>query len=430
VPAPRHEPEPLLEPAPDPRRWRVLALAGALFVVSQFSRVANAVVAPELQRDLGLSSEALGAVSAAFFYAFAVAQVPLAAVLDRLGARRIMAALTLAGAGGAAVFSVAAGATGATVGRALLGLGMAGNLMGSLKLVSRWFPPRQFATMAGLVLALGTLGNILAATPLALLVEAVGWRRAFLLIAVATAALAALFWALVREAPAGAALPEARHADPLGVPASTGARARLLLGSRDYWLISLGAFCRYGTFAAIQGLWVGPWLVDVAGLPPVRAANLILVMNVALAAGAPLGGWLSDHVLASRKRLALLGLGSLAAAELALAFLGSGTSWWTVAIVLAVLGVSSSFGQVLYAHVKDVMPEGMAGMAMTGVNFFVMLGAATFLHAMGWILDARSLPGGARTAAGYEAAFLLAGVSTAVAFLAYFRTRDPRPPGR
>jgi hypothetical protein len=73
------------------------------------------------------------------------------------------------------------------------------------------------------------------------------------------------------------------------------------------------------------------------------------------------------------------------------------------------------------------MPEGMAGMAMTSVNFFVMLGAATFLHAMGWILDATSLPGGARTAKGYEMAFLLAGASTALAFLAYFLTRDARP---
>ncbi len=394
--------------------------------------MANAVVVPELQRDLGLTSEALGAVSAAFFYAFAVAQVPLAVVLDRLGARRIMTALTLAGAGGAVVFAGAHGAAWATVGRALLGLGMAGNLMGTLKLVSRWFPPRQFATIAGLVLAVGTFGNILASTPLVLLVGVLGWRRSFVVIAAATAALAAVFWAVVREAPAGAGAeaadgPRAGDGRELDPPLSIGVRARTLLGSRDYWLISLGAFCRYGTFAAIQGLWVGPWLVDVMRLPPVRAANLILLMNVALVVGAPVGGWLSDHVLASRKRLALLGLGGLAASELALAFLGPGAGWWTVALVLVALGVASSFGQVLYAHVKDVMPERMAGMAMTSVNFFVMLGAATFLHVMGWILDARALPGGARTAAGYEAAFLLAGVSTAVAFVAYFLTRDARP---
>lgn len=417
-----------LEPAPDPRRWAVLALAAALFVCSQFYRVANAVVAPQLQRDLGLDSEALGAMSAAFFYAFAVAQVPLAFVLDRLGARRIMTALTLVGAAGAVVFATAGGSGGATAGRALLGVGMAGNLMGTLKLVSRWFPPRQFATLAGVVLALGTAGNILAATPLVLLVDATGWRRAFVVIAVATAALAALFWAVVREEPARRA--GSPHAGPAHAPLPVGESVARLLRSRDYWLISLGAFTRYGTFAAIQGLWVGPWLVDVVRLRPVAAANLILVLNVGLVVGAPLGGWLSDHVLRSRKRLALLCLGGLAVTELALALLGPRAAWWVVALDLAALGVASSFGQVLYAHVKDVMPARMAGMAMTSVNFFVMLGAAAYLHVMGWILDRSAGAGGARTPGGYAAAFLLAGGSAAVAFVAYLWTRDAGPGGR
>jgi sugar phosphate permease len=419
------------DPAPDPRRFGVLALAAALFVCSQFFRVANAVVAPQLQRDLQLTSESLGAVSAAFFYAFAAAQVPLAFVLDRLGARVIMAALTVVGAAGAVVFAGAGGAGGATAGRALLGLGMAGNLMGTLKLVSRWFPPRQFATVAGVVLALGTFGNILAATPLVLLVGAVGWRRAFVLIAAATAGIAALFWLLVRNAPAAAAGAGEGGAAARAEPERelpVGESAGRLLRSRDYWLISLGAFTRYGTFAAIQGLWVGPWLVDVVELAPVAAANLILVMNVGLVVGAPLGGWLSDHVLRSRKRLALVCLGGLAGAELALALLGRGSPGWLVAVDLAALGVASSFGQVLYAHVKDVMPARMAGMAMTSVNFFVMLGAATYLHVMGWILD-RSAVAGARTAGGYEAAFLLAGGSAALAFVAYLWTRDARSPG-
>lgn len=418
---------------PDPRRFVVVALAAAVFVCSQFFRGANAVIAPDLQRDLALSSEALGGLTAAFFYAFAVAQIPLAVVLDRLGARRIMTALTLAGAGASVLFAQAEGVAGATAARALLGIGMAANLMGTLKLVSRWFLPHEFATVSGFVLAVGTAGNMLAGTPLVLLVGAVGWRTAFVLIGVATAAVALAFAAVVRDAPAGggwsaAAPPPGRAASAPGEgAATTGAMARTLLGSRDFWLISLGAFCRYGTFAAIQALWVGPWLIDVVGATPLLAGNLIVLMNVALVVGAPLGGWLSDRVLASRKRLALVGLGGLAAAELALAFAPRGAPAWQVAIALGALGLLSSFGQVVYAHVKDVMPARMSAMAMTGVNFFVMLGAATYQHVMGWMLDRSALPGGARTGAGYQAAFLLAGGSVALAFALYFLTRDARP---
>ncbi|MBI5068620.1 MAG: MFS transporter [Deltaproteobacteria bacterium] len=416
-PAPREE-------SPAPGRWRVLALASALFVISQFHRVASAVVAADLQRDLGLSSEALGGVSAAFFYAFAVAQVPLALFLDRVGAHRSMTLLSLVGAAGAAVFSAAEGWAGATAGRVLLGVGMAGNLMGTLKLLGHWFTAREFGTVAGLVAGLGTLGNIAATTPLALLAGALGWRRAFLLSAVVTGVLALAFWLLVRERPGGAGPPQDEERLPLGRMAAT------LLGSRDYWLISFGAFCRYGSFVAIQGLWAGPWLVEVAGVTPLAAANLLLLLNLATAAGAPLGGWLSDRVLDSRRRVVLLALAGTAIAEALMALSGEGRSLPALALLLAVFGATASFGQVVYVHVREVMPPGMPGMAMTGVNFFVMLGAAAFLHGMGWVLDR----GGAatRSPAGFRAAFLAAAVAVALSFLGYLATRERRadPAGR
>lgn len=411
----------LVDPPPDPGRWRVLALASLLFVISQFHRVANAVVAADLQRDLQLSSEALGGVSAAFFYAFAVAQLPLALFLDRLGARRSMALLSLVGAAGAAVLAHAEGRAGATVGRALLGVGMAGNLMGTLKLIGHWFAPREFATVSGVVAGLGTLGNVLATTPLALLAGALGWRRAFLLSAAATALSALLFWLLVRERPGGA-----DGAAGAEAPLPIGRMAATLLGSRDYWLISLGAFCRYGSFVAMQGLWAGPWLVEAAGLSPLQAANLILLLNLAFVAGAPLGGWLSDRVLSSRRLVALLALGGTALAQAAMAFGTRQTGLLAVALLLVLLGVASSFGQVVYAHVKEVMPPAMSGMAMTGVNFFVMLGAATFLHGMGWVLD-QGAAGAARGPAAYRAAFLLSAAAVALATVAYRFTRERGP---
>lgn len=406
------------EEQPAPGRWRVLALATALFVVSQFHRVASAVVAADLQRDLGLSSEALGGVSAAFFYAFAAAQVPLALLLDRVGARRSMALLSMVGAAGATVFSLAGGWAGATAGRVLLGLGMAGNLMGTLKLLGHWFPAREFGTVAGVVAGLGTLGNIAATTPLALLSGAVGWRRAFLLSAAVTALLALAFWLLVRERPGGEGDgPPDEERLPLGRMAAA------LLGSRDYWLISFGAFCRYGSFVAIQGLWAGPWLVEVAGVSPLMAAHLLLLLNLATAAGAPLGGWLSDRVLDSRRRVVLVALGGTALAEALMAVGGEGTSLPLLALLLAAFGATAAFGQVVYAHAREVMPPGMPGMAMTGVNFFVMLGAASFLHGMGWVLDRGAA---ARTPAGFRAAFLAAAAAVGLSFLGYLATRERR----
>jgi len=398
----------------------VLAACTPLFVCSQFYRVANAVVAPHLERELGMSSEALGILSAGFFYAFAAMQIPLALFLDRLGARTCMTGLTLVGAAGAVVFGTAGSEAGATAGEVLLGVGMAGNLVGSMKLIAQWFSPREFATVAGAFAALGTLGNILATTPLALLVEAMGWRRSFLAFAAATAGLALLFLVLAREPAPDPGAP-GRAADD-AVP--LGDQVRRLLSSRDYWLISFSAFCRYGAFVSVQALWAGPYLVEIAGLSPVHAANLILLLNLSFVVGAPLGGWLSDRTLGSRKKPVVIALVGTALAQLALALSSAAPSGWLLALVLAALGVTSSFGQVVWAHVKGVMPAPMAGMAMTGMNFFNMLGAAAFLHGTGWVLERWSGPGGARGADGYRAAFIASASMVALALAAYAFTRD------
>jgi|Deesub1362A_J573_1020465.scaffolds.fasta_scaffold00062_31 sugar phosphate permease len=405
-----------IPPGNSSRRWVVLALCSLLFICSQFYRVSSAIIAPNLQKDLGLSSEALGFLGAAFFYAFALAQIPLGPCLDRWGARLCMTCLSLVGAGGAWVFAWAGGLTGASLGRMLLGLGMAGNLMGSMKLFTGWFSPREFATLSGTILALGTLGNMLAATPLAVMVDRLGWRWTFTFMGAATALLAVLFYALVRDAPT-----------PVGEDARQQARIplaerfRTLLTSREYWLISLGTFFRYGTFVAIQGLWIGPYLMDGVGLSPVMAGNLLLILNLGLILGSPVGGWLSDRVFGSRKGVVLVGLVGMASTVLALSQ-GWGTAYlWVLGGILFLLGASQTSGMVMYAHIKEVMPQGMTGMALTGTNFFTMLGAGLCVHGMGWIVEHWAAPGGG----GYDAAFLAGFLGTGIALVLYLFTREP-----
>lgn len=402
------------------RRWLVLGAATALFVCSQFYRVANAVVAPELQRDLRLSSAALGGLSAAFFYPFALAQLPLALVLDRLGARRVMTALSLVGAAGAIVFSGARGEAEAVLGRALLGVGMAANLVGSLKLVTGWFPAHRFASVAGLLVAAGTVGNMLATTPLAALVRAAGWRVSFGLIAAGTVVLSILFWIVVRDTPAA----PTRRATPGGTSPPAG-MVRSLLRSQDYWLISAGAFCRYGAFLALQGLWAGPYLMEGVGLSQGRAAAVLLLMNIGFVIGAPLGGWLSDRVLSSRRTVALISLVGIAGSLVALAADAVRERPWAVTLVLVVLAATAAFGQVMYVHIKELMPPEMAGMAMTGVNGFVMLGAAMFVHGMGWMMQQTSAGTGA--GGSYGRAFMVASAVVALAAVLYGFTRDTGP---
>ena len=114
----------------------------------------------------------------------------------------MMTTLSAIGIFGAVIFSLGGLIDISAVGgRVLLGIGMACNLMGTYKLLTLWFSPRTFATLAGIVVALGTAGNMVATTPLVVLVGQVGWRSSFQLIAVINLMLSFLFFIIVRDGP-------------------------------------------------------------------------------------------------------------------------------------------------------------------------------------------------------------------------------------
>ncbi len=131
-------------------RWIIFLLTSLLFVLSQFYRASVAVITPNLISDLGLDSEGLSLISAAFFYAFAVMQIPLGIYLDSLGARVTMTVLSLLAVAGALIFAWGESLEALVFGRILLGVGMACNLMGTLKLITLWFGPRRLPGSGGL----------------------------------------------------------------------------------------------------------------------------------------------------------------------------------------------------------------------------------------------------------------------------------------
>ena len=186
-----------LNPLPPVRLFLIFAILSALLVFSMFYRVSNAVIAPNLVRDLGLDAESLGFLGGAYFYSFALLQLPLGPMLDRIGPRIVVMVLGLVGAFGSLLFAWSPSYSVALLGRVLIGAGMGCVLMSSLKVFVLRFPPELFATLMGTIVSIGTLGNVLAASPLAYLTSLIGWRKTFFLVGLVTASLALLvYWVL------------------------------------------------------------------------------------------------------------------------------------------------------------------------------------------------------------------------------------------
>src|SRR5271155_6195215 len=233
--------------------WRsilVVFLPFALgYFLSYFFRTLNALLAAPLTAELGLDASHLGLMTSVYFLTFAAIQLPLGALMDRYGPRRIQSGMLLIAAVGAVLFGTADRFETLVIGRGLIGLGVACSLVGGLKAIVMWFPKERVSLLNGCFIMLGTLGAVVATVPTEWLLSHIGWRNLLELLAAATAMAALVLFFLVPEvAPAAPNSP--------GAPAGG---LRDIFGDRRFWrLAPLSTMC-ISTAWAVQGLWGAPW---------------------------------------------------------------------------------------------------------------------------------------------------------------------------
>lgn len=354
------------------RRGLIFALFTSAYFLSYFYRSANAVIAPDLAAELRLDAAQLGLMTSLFFAAFAAAQLPLGVALDRRGARWVTPGLMLAATVGSVLFAVAPGFGVLALGRALIGVGMAGVLMGSLKMFSRWFSAERFATVSGLLVGIGSLGALVAATPLAWLNRAVGWRAVFLLGAGLTTVVALAIMTGARNAPPGV--------DWRSAPADQ-SRLSAVFRDRRFWRIVPLNFFLAGTLLGFQGLWAGPYLFDVLRLDDLQAGNSLLWLGIGATTGYAASGWLADRWGLPR---VVVGAGVLfVAAQLGLALRPPAP---VVTALYGAFGFAGGFNVMLMAHTRQLFPLHMTGKAVTAVNLFGIGGTFVLQWCMGLII--------------------------------------------
>ena len=403
----------------------VFLILSLLFNLSMFYRVSSGVIAPKLMADLHLDAESLGVLGGAFFYSFALLQIPMGPLLDRVGPHIIMPVCSLIGALGSIVFGLATSYGTAVSGRILMGVGMASMLMGAFKVFTLAFRKESFSTLIGLFMSAGTIGNMLAASPFAYLAETVGWRMTFVWTGAFTGLLGVVALLLLKPLSAG-----------MGGPAQTGRHisfresARLILGSLSFWQISVASFFRYGTFVSLQAVWLGLYLMQIKGFTPVQAGNVLIALAIGNAVGGPVGGRAIDGTRLTEKQVTFAGLAFYC---LSLLLLTGIWEWQQLEAYLAIafsLGFFHAVGTLLHAHAKALYPLSIAGTAMAWVNFCVMAGAAILTTAFGRLIEFFPRTGASYPPAAYHFCFLIGFVVVAASVVFYaFSPSKPKPSG-
>jgi sugar phosphate permease len=388
------------------------------YFLSYFFRNVNAVIAKDLVREFALAPSDLGLLTSAYFMAFGLAQLPVGVFLDRYGPRRVVATLLCVTALGAFVFGRADGFGTLALGRALIGLGVSACLMGAIKAFTLWFPLSRLATISGWYIFVGGVGGLAATAPVEAALGAIGWRVMFYGLATASLAAAALIALAVPEKP----LP--------GAGATWGEQIRgigRIMARPLFWRIVLPFVITHAAYQALQGLWLGPWLTDVAGFPRERAATLLLVCAAAYAIGSVAFGSFADRLAArGASRLALYKVGLVVsfAAFVAIAL----DAPVPRAALLATYGFTVMSGALVFAVITPHFPVAMSGRVITALNFGMFSASFAFQWGIGAVLRAFPVVDGRYAADGYAAALLGIAVLQVVVLAWILPLRDT--PGR
>jgi MFS family permease len=407
----------------------IWALAAALYLMGFFHRVAPAVLTAELMSTFGLTAAALGHLSAFYFYAYVPLQIPFGAAADRFGPKRVLTAGSFTATLGSLLFAMADDVIVASLGRLLIGAGVATAFVCMLKLASRWFHPNRFAMLAGFSLLGGVVGAVCAGAPMRWAADVVGWRYVIGGAGVLSAVLMLLIWLRMHDDPHAAGYRS--YAGPAGATPRYGLLKGIGIAFRSpnvalILFVSAGVSGAPLTFA---GLWGVPFLTTHYGYSTANAALITSMVLVAWALPSPLFGILSDRIGRRKPVYATGAIVSLIA--WAIVVLIPDLPRAVLIAALAIAGCGASCVMVGFAYAKESAPAALAGTTTGIVNMGNMLGGMLMQPAVGWILDRYwdgTMQGAVRVYGfdAYRAGFSLMLGWLAVSLLLVGFTRDTR----
>ena len=346
------------------------------YFLSYAYRTINAVLAPHLAADLHLDPSALGLLTGVYLLTFGAFQLPLGVLLDRYSPPKVEAILLLLAAAGAGLFAVGDRLDELTAGRALIGLGVSACLMASLKTFVLWFPPVRLPAVNGWIMAAGGLGALAATAPVEMALQLTSWRGVFAGLAGLTGLAAVVIFLVVPEHPA------TRHRSDW--PAQWRGVVDIFT-SRPFWrLAPLGALA-LGAHLAIQGLWAGPWLNDVAGCDRALTAHYLF-----WAAAGMVAGFLSLGTLTYRLNrlevppvvVAVVSIMVFIAIQMAL----TGGYTGTPLLIWIAFGFFGTASTLSYAILSQAFPPELAGRVNTAFNLLVFIAAFVMQWGLGVVV--------------------------------------------
>jgi len=360
----------------DKTELAIFVTLSTLYFFSIFHRVGTAPIVTNLVTDFNTDNSVLGLMSGMYFYSYAAAQIPVGIMLDRIGTRKTLTILGIVASVGNLLFSLSPTVSILALGRGLIGFGVGGFYISALKTLAVRFNPKRNATLTGALTSIGHIGGVVASSPLALLTLSLGWREAFLIVFLLMFLFVTVAWFAIKNSE------DKLLKDKRSIRKDFGK----ILSNRQLLKIMPVPFFVYGCFVSFQGLWAGPFLMDVYGMSKANASLFFMFISIGFMVAFPLAGIISDKM--NRKKPVLLtGIILSLLYWLLMSIFGAVLDSYQLLALLAFLGISYGITCIFLTIPATVFPLEIAGSAIASLNIFNFIGGGLFQYFMGFIID-------------------------------------------
>lgn len=368
--------------------WVIWSLAALFYLYESLVQVSPGVMVPDLMKAFSINSAELGGVIAFFFYSYAGMQIPVGVLVDNYNSRFLLTGAALSCAIGCILFATANSLIMIALGRLLIGFGAAFAAVCAMKLAANWFPARRFSLLVGLMVTIGMFGSMLGGTPLAMLVDNIGWRHTMLFLAIFGLILAVLIVAVVRHSPEYLGKSNPTHKQGTEKKTQPLLHGLLtVLKSPQSWLVAIYGGLIFASTSIFGGLWGVPFLMKAYSLDKPAAAGIVSIMFFGWVIGSPLSGILTSLLNSYKKVLWISSTGGLVVMLAALYI--PNLPIFLLSALIFTFGLFSSFFLPSFTLMRDLHINESSGAALGFMNAANMIGGAVGQPLIGILLDAR-----------------------------------------
>ena len=389
-------------------RWLIFAVLALAYFFVYFHRTTGGAISENLQDFFGVGTASVALLASAYLYAYTLMQIPSGILTDRMGPRKAATIFIFLIAIGSilSAYSATCGNFSLMIaGKFIIGIGAAVVYIPIMKVLAVWFRKNEFASMSGVLLLVGNVGGIAAATPMALLMDSLGIQNTYIVLAIVTAVIAGLCWLIVRNHPSEKELPSIEEivseetGEPIGESTLTKmgtveALKMTFTSGRKFWALAIWFFFMYGTIMLWQASQAGSFYKNIYGFSSGSAGLMVTMVGIGMVFGCPLAGTISDKILHSRRKVIIVGTLVYTIIWGVIWLTAGNDSMNNIAIQAAInflFGFFGGFFVVSYAQIKELYPIAMAGTSTAALNLFPFAGGALLITIAGFIVSEKTL---------------------------------------